>query len=802
MVFFWAAAWAASALVAAPETPRPQVATEVQLAVWEDDAPVERIQSIDVSQGELLGVSPVAPGLWTVAWVPARAGEATFTVAGARAQVVVAPPLPTGLEGPTSRSGLVGQAVELRYAAETLPPIEDVQVAAPEGQVLGIEQDGDELVVTWRSDGDLRPRIVPVGVRDARVPGAPPEWTVVRLGVTVPVTISTEPGARLVMEVGDRSYGPVVADDGGSVSVRVELRAGETTGTAVLTDALGNTQRSTVSLAPAQRPVLAAQVEGSLLRGANPPPIHLLALAANGAAWSGGAPVCESVQGSLSVKAKAPGRWVATVPAGSAELLDLRVDCRLPGDAARTSLVVAVEQGLPARLVLRAWPGELSADFPVAQVQAWLEDSRGDRLPPDGLVLRAENGQIQSTVRDGTMIRADFQGDPRQPDAAVIGEWWLPAGEGQPRSIQLGTRRDGDDIVVAGRLVDRAGRPLVGLPVNLALEGVSVDAETDEQGWVEARFVNPVGPARLVAESQGRRAEHLLAPWLEPSGLTVGSPDLIDRAPLRIRAGSVRKVSLGVDRPVLLTGGGDTAVVTLLLLDASGQPVTDEAVALTASAGFISEPKVQADGTLFAIYQPPPRMRSGTVEVTLKALDGSFPDTSVRIDLMPEPVLRAPSVHGGLVTNFVGLQSPYVGVEIEQALAFLPQHANLRVSAEWYRDARTVELDSTTVDLRMTVTPITLASHRRWSKGLWGTWAGAGVVVAPYRLQSWFDDQPAVDSISVHSPGAVVYAGRGYRLRGGELYAEARYLALSSRAHEYDGGIGGLVGVAGLRIVY
>ena len=802
MIWLLAVVWAASAVVAAPETPRPGVATEVHLAVWEDGEALERILSVDVSQGELLGVRPLRDGLWSVAWIPGAPGDATFTAAGATATTTVAAPLPAGLSGPSSLAGTVGQVVELRYTVDGPASVEDIQVAAPEGQVQGIALEDGELVVRWRSDGDLRPRLVPLGVRDATVPGAPPHWTVLRLGVEVPVTISTEPGATLVMEVGGRTYGPVVAGDDGQVSVRVALRAGETSGTAVLTDALGNTQRSTVSLAPAQRPVLAGLVEGSLLPGANPPPIHLLALGAAGGPWTGGTPVCESVQGSLSVRARAPGRWVATVPGGAAELLDLRVDCRLPGDVARTSVVVAVEQGLPSRLVLRAYPEELSADFPVAQLQVWVEDTRGDRLPPDGVNLRAEQGQIQNSVRHGNMLRADFQGDPRHPDAAVVAEWWLPAGEGQPRSIQLGAQRVEGDIVIAGRLVDRAGRPLVGLPVHIELGPVSVDAESDERGWVEARFAEPTTPSVVVATSAGRRAELILAPWLTPPDSLLGAPDLVQRVPLRIRAGSVRKVSLGVDRPVLLTGGGDTAIVTLLLLDSAGQPVTDEAVELQASVGFVSQPKVQSDGSLFAVYAPPARLRSGTVEVTVHALDGGFPDTSVTIDLMPQPVLTAPSVHAGVVTNFVGLASPFAGVELEQAPGFFPQGTNLRLGVDWYRDVRSVSLDAADVDLRMSLVPVTVSVHRRWAKGLWGTWAGGGLVVSPYRLQSWFDGELAIDAISVHRPGVTLYAGRGYRVRTGEFYLESRYVALGSRAHQYEGQLGGLVLLAGLRIVY
>ena len=795
-------AWAASALVVAPDTPRPGVPTEVQLAVWEDDGPVERIEAVDVSQGDLLAVTAVEPGLWSISWVPAREGSATFAVAGARAETQVAGPLTSSLEPLGRASGQVGQTVVLRFRGADLPELADVQVAAPEGQVLGIERTAEELRVSWRSDGDLRPRVVPVGVRDARRPGAPPSWVQVRLSVSIPVTVRTEPGAKMVMEVGGRSYGPVIAGEDGVAAVRVDLNPGETSGQAVLTDALGNTRRSKVTLAPEARPSVAGLVEGSLLPGAHPPPIHLLALNAAGGPWAGDAPTCESVQGSLDVRRQSKGRYVATLPPGaSGDLLDLRVDCRLPRDLARTSVIVGVEQGLPSRLVLRVWPEELSADFPVAQVQAWVEDSRGDRLPPDGLILRGEHGLMQDVVRDGLVLRTDFHGNVQHPEDRVHAEWWLPPGEGEPRAVQLRSAVDSGLLQVSARAVDRAGRPLVGVPILLELAGESVEVVSDEEGWVLGVFQAPTVPSRVTARCMGRQAEGVFLPW-SATALVAPGPDLSQVVPVRIRAGSIRKVSLGVDRPVLLTGGGDTAVITVLLLDAAGQPVTDEAVTVSASEGFVSTPKVQLDGALFAIYQPPARMRTGTVEVTVSALDGSFPDTSVTIELMPEPVLRAPSLHAGVISNFVGLTTLTLGTEIEQVLPLFSQHTNLRLGVDWYRDSRSIALEQTKAELRMTLVPVTVGIHRRWSKGLRGSWAGAGLVLTPYRIQAWYDGAQALDAVSLHRPGVSVYAGQGYRIRAGELYVEARYLAVGSRSEQYEGQLGGLVLVGGVRIVY
>ena len=63
-------------------------------------------------------------------------------------------------------------------------------------------------------------------------------------------------------------------------------------------------------------------------------------------------------------------------------------------------------------------------------------------------------------------------------------------------------------------------------------------------------------------------------------------------------------------------------------------------------------------------------------------------------------------------------------------------------------------------------------------------------------------EQDGRTQIGVHGPGLQLYAGRGYRVRGGEAFGELRYLALGSRADEISGQVGGVTGTLGFRIVY
>jgi hypothetical protein len=219
----------------------------------------------------------------------------------------------------------------------------------------------------------------------------------------------------------------------------------------------------------------------------------------------------------------------------------------------------------------------------------------------------------------------------------------------------------------------------------------------------------------------------------------------------------------------------------------------------------VTELHARADGSLFALYAPPPQLRAGEVTVRLESLDGSFKPQELLLELQPAPVERALAVQVGALSNLTTLHSPLLGLHVEQRLPVVFQ-TNVRLSGEIYWDRRTLNDGSAKVDLAMEVLPLTLSVNRRWDKGLSGTWVGGGLVVAPYRARSWFSDvaqdAPGREELGVHRPGFSLYAGRGLRLRAGELYLEARYVNLGSRATDYTGQVGGLAFAGGFRIVY
>ncbi|MCP4807526.1 MAG: hypothetical protein GY913_19740 [Proteobacteria bacterium] len=794
-------------LVAQNGAPVADVPTELSL-VLHDGGQAVTPEELDVRSrdGEVLATRPSGvPGVWDVRVRSAPDAERMRFVVRADAETIelevpVADRPDSGLSGPGRLEALAGEEIRIRLNGDDLPEPDQLVASAPEGELVGIERVKDHLEVRWRPALATDPRVVPIGVRDMRQAGAPPEWTVVRLGARLPVTVETEPGATLSLRMNGRSYGPAVAGEDGKATVVVDVRPGETTADATLTDTLGNVQNSKVTLARAPEPSLAALPEGSIVPGAPLPPLHLAGVSPTGGPWKGAAPTCQASGGrELAVVEIKPGRWLATLPPIDEDiLLDLRVDCRM--GPATVSSRVAVQEGVPARIVLRAWPQELSSDFPVAQVQAWLEDASGDRLPPEGLALLARHGELTGLEREDLGVRADYKGVLEEPEDAVVAAWNHATGSGHAATLLVGHTRDDSGLLVTARALDPLGRPLAGVMVTLVVEDATTQVATDSRGFVQASFLAPTTPAIAEARTDELSRQSVVLPWALGPELRPDDPDLHAVAPISIRTGRVRRISLSTDRPVLLTGTGDTARLTIVLEDASGRPVTDEAIRVTASEGVVTEPRPQADGSLHSVYAPPPGLSAGEVELSVTSPDGTF-DATVTLRLEPEPVARAPSLHVGGIANLGAIRAPVLGGDLEQRLPIrVPLSARLAV--DWYRDRETITSDAGDMEIQMDVLPIALTAHRRWSRGLWSTWVGAGVVVAPYRVERFFGGKQGGGNIGVHRPGAELYAGTGYRVRFGELYGEARYLAMQSSAAEYDGPIGGLVAIVGIRVVY
>ena len=804
------AALAAEAILFAPGgDPLPGEAVELRLVAWgEDGGPLPGAPRL------LHGVERVplstswTPGVWSATW-RAPEGDALFTLLaeGHESRVLrlaMGEPPVAGLTlAPISRGLAGGAPVLIGVEGEDLPPPEALEVTASEGRVRSVARAGSGLQIAWEPGESGRPRAVPLAVREGRRPGAPPVWTTVLLSARPPIEITrSEPGANVTLTVGERVYGPVVVDEDGVATLTPDVHPGELTARAELVDDLGNRRINTITLVPDPHPGLTAATSGPITPDHAPPPIHLMAVDLAGRPWAGPAPTCAaSAADDARLEPEGPGRWRVTLARVEPGLfLDLRVDCEIAGEAT-ASARLAVGAGRPERLVLRVYPDQLSADFPVAQVQAYLEDARGERLPPDGVSLRAEHGELELLTPGASAIRAEYVGDGAGDEDTLIAAWSAPPARGRAQSLELGRGEVGGAPAALVRARDALGRPLIGARVYAG----EAAAETDERG-IAAFPLADVSRPRVFEVTSGdavRRAA--LVPWAEMLPLDAARSDLEARRRLPIQAGRVREVRISAEPPVLYTGTGDTALIRVQLLDRAGLAVTDEPASIQASEGEVGATRVREDGSLVATFAPPAGYAAGEVVLTAAGDRGGF-SASTTLELRPRPLERSLTFSGGYLGGLAEISAPFLALDYDRRLPLLGGALLARVTLGGWRDLAVVEDPDRGEDIELTLDTamIAAAAIYRWEQGAWSAWGGLGALLAPYRLESRFAGSNPLRAAGLHPPGATSTVGVGRRIAGGELTFDLRGVGVQAQADTlgYDGQIGGLALSLGYRLIY
>jgi hypothetical protein len=710
---------------------------------------------------------------------------------------------PEMVEGKTGE----GEIVAFHVTGADLPPPDRLQVRAAEGEVVSITADAQGLLVTWKPDPERFPRSVPIAIRDGRRPRVAPVWTVAQLHSIAVITDRTEPGTEVRVRVSGRTYGPVSADDAGRASVAVDVRPGEHEGVIERTDRVGNVGRSPISLGGKQTPALAMLVESALLAGQRAPLVHLAAIRSGGDSWDGAAPVCRTSLGDVtSVVPTSAGRYLVLLPQPPADtFFDLRIDCAI-GTAAQDSIRVPVARAQPARLVVRPYPPEVSADFPVAQVQAFLENSLGDRLPATGIELRAEHGELALDPAEPAVVRGEYRGYSAAPFGKDVlhASWNTPVGDGPLWALDLGATAGGEIVAVHGRAIDALGHPLAGQELTLTAEGQTTAVRTNGRGWASATLPAPAtkAPWTIAVASGALVRKSLLFPGTR-LGRDPERADLESVVDIPIVVGRIREVAIWTD-PKTLTAGGETARVHVKLTDRAGNPVTDEKIALVASTGIVTEPKARPDGTYEATFAPPAGLTHGTIRITVTG-ESSAIKTSTEIEVAPREVSFAPGVHVGYLVGPPQLYAPWIGLQFD---------FNLRQSAIplFLRIPLGVMLASTDVDDaqaqhltgQFAQTGVSVL-YRRDSVRRAAWWVGPGAVIAGYRATATYVGGDQVSGLGLTMPGFSFDLGCGWRVAGGgELELDANYVFIPA---VQDLGVGwrslsGVVTTIGYKVLY
>lgn len=697
-------------------------------------------------------------------------------------------------------AALVEGAVEVQISGVGVLTADDVVLRASEGTVgpLRTTPTGLAATVSFTADRIARPLLV--GTLDLRSPGTAPVISTVRLRARHVGSISAERGSRISLRIGSRSYGPFVAGEEGAVNVAFESAPGESTYELVVSDDLGNTQKLTQAVPNSLRPVLLAlDARAELGRQ-----VWLAATDARGAAWTGPAPTCRSGVGSpdsASEVGKARWRWEAPDlgPAG-----ELPVGCSLGEATVMTRLSPATR--VPAAIALRFYPDVLSADFPLAEVQASLIDAVGDRLHPTGLELSAARGTLRSAVA-GDLVRGEYDGTA----AAALGEdeihaqWRLPMGEGTPARVELCTGKGEAGAVAVARVLDRSGRPLVGVVATARVDEVRLgDDLTDARGFVQWPLPAVSRGARIVAvNAEAARAEALsVAGTLSPSCAAAAAPERADldaRVRVPIRSGRVRQVFLEIEPRTLTLGPGATAEIRVRMLDAAGVLVRDEPLTVEGSEGAVSTPTITADGSLSAVFTPGASASARDVRITATSSAGTV---STTLAVAPRPVRGMVSAGFGWIDNFSSVSSPFGSLSLDYGLPV--PGLSLRFGTGVYGVDETLESSTGSVRVTGNFFPID-AGVSLFNRGpRLSLGAGISLVLIPYSLTADFGGSDGFGGAGLAPPGVEARGSAGWRVGQTELYTEVGYLLFTAPngAVSVAQNAGGVHVIVGYRLLY
>lgn len=793
---------------------RPGVAAVLEVGgVSDDGTPIVQAPAVSFvgASGRLLeDAGPDAR--WRYLVVPAISAtkvEALIEMAGRRIRLesVVAAPATSALRAPERvEAATPSGPVKIRVLGDGLPPPASVQVAVSEGEVGQVTVDGDALIVTVQPEPSMTPRHMLVLIRDGRSDDAP-VLVDVRLRARPRLPLEAASGAVARVRVGERDYGPFVADANGKLDVRLEQYPGEATAMVSLEDRIGNRSQSALPLAVGSADatvILASRPAG--MPGA-PPALWIANRGADGRVSSAALACRTPSVGAMPALKRTGGLWFVPLSSNQREgARERRVQCAF-GDGPVQVTRVALLDGYADRLRLQVWPIEVSSELPVAEVRVALEDLRGDRLPVGGVRARASFGDVVMGEVDSDTFLAEYLGHAAIERGGDVIEavYDRPRGKGDPHELKLGWSAPlgaRSRWQVGVRALDATGRPLDGVPVEVDVLGKTFRATTTATGWGVVGVPLEPGTAPLVVEGRvGVLTRRGLAVRGAGPVIGPGAPDLVVSQLVRIAVGRVAGISVDVQPPILRTGRGSVAYVSVRLEDRTGGLIADQPVSMSVSEGKIGPMVQRADGTWMAEYSPADGDRARTVTLTANA--GEL-RTSAKIELEPRLWRLAVGPSFGGSTNFARVSALTIGIDADIRTRFLGDGLVLRVSGGGYGHSTVAETGlGSPARLTGNAFPITIGALLRRDRGGWGVWGGLGAVGAVHRTTVTIDEQPAIAAARV-VPGGAMMTGAGYRLGFGEVVAEARYLWLPAGggAYGFSGNIGGLGANLGYRLVY
>ena len=375
----------------------------------------------------------------------------------------------------------------------------------------------------------------------AKLPGAPPAWTVLRLGSKTTLPVKTEkPNVMVTLTIGGRSYGPVQTDDRGRVKVPVEIWPGEVEGQAVAEDEFGNrTTRSVrIPVPPTSNSLGFAEKDLLVADGEDTSELYFIVVKPDGKPARRTSFLAQRKAGELSkAKRLLPGlyQFTFTAPRGlEKRQTRLTIAVRPNPEENRQTFAFRLTAGRPEQIQASAVPDVLPADGRSrARLMITIGDRTGnplDQLPmsvscqPGKVGQVSERGKgkyqavytapVRTTGKVACVLEVEY-GEPTPLRREINIELIPPVPaviEAQPGTYRL--PMDGvSGTAIAINLRDHRGEPLEGVLLRARAPIGTVGPPQEEgQGAYRVTYTAPAGTkstrVRIVIEAG--QGEHLV----------------------------------------------------------------------------------------------------------------------------------------------------------------------------------------------------------------------------------------------------------------------------------------------------
>jgi hypothetical protein len=376
----------------------------------------------------------------------------------------------------------------------------------------------------------------------AKVPGAPPGWTVLRLGSKNSLPVKTEkPNVMVTLSIGGRSYGPLKTDDWGKVKIPVEIWPGETEGQAVAEDEFGNrtTRRVEIPVPPTSQSLGFAEKDLLVADGEDSANLYFIVIRPDGRPDHRASFLAQRQEGELSKAQRLlPGlyQFTFTAPRGlTARQTRLTIAVRPHPEENRQTFSFRLAAGRPDRIQTTVVPKTLPADgHSRARLTIEIADRTGNPLDHVPLSVSCNPGEtgkvsglgkgkyrvlytapVRTAGRVACMLQVD-RGDPAPLREEIALELIPPVPA--VMEVQSDVSRLPMDAssraTVTIHLRDHRGDPLEGVDLRAGAPlGALDEVQEDGQGRYHVAYTAPAGTksTRVRISIEAGQGDHLVS---------------------------------------------------------------------------------------------------------------------------------------------------------------------------------------------------------------------------------------------------------------------------------------------------